>query len=199
MKKSIFAMAAACAAAACLSACNMSCNDNNTPYDHYDAINTMFNASYSKIAVTVTTTLDSDMELTSTYNMTYSGDEVTVNYSIERFTDISFDNASVEKTVTTGVAKVKNGEIISDDKGMLDVVPETKFSFKKEYFSNVNEAVIDMFLQADVTNPSGFMGIKTPCTDMKINAEYFTVFNKMEITYKGQDGISVKIDYVFTA
>lgn len=198
MKKTIFAIAAACAATACLSACNLSCDGNKPSYNYYDAINDMLNASYSKIDISVTNTFDTDTELVSTYEMIYAGDEITVNYSIERFTGISLDTAGTEKSVTTGTASIKNGAVVSDDKQMLEVIPGTKFSFKAEYFTNVNEDIIDMMFQADVLNPSGFMGTEIKCTDMKVNAEYLNVFSEMEVTYTGDAGNSVKIVYNFT-
>ena len=199
MKKTIFTIVAVCAAATCLSACNMSCEGDKpaTPVDPYDAINEMFNADYSKIDVTVTNTFDEGAELVSTYEMNYSGNEITINYSIERFTGISLDDASMEKAVTTGTAKVVNG-IVTDDNDMIDVIPQMMYTFKAEYFSNVNEALLDMMLKADVTDPLGFMGANIKCTDMKVSAEYITAFNKMEITYKGESGNSVKITYDFT-
>ncbi len=194
MKKIIFAISAVCAAA-CLTACG---GGDKPAYDHYKAMDEMFNASYSKITVSVTNTFDVDTQLISSYEMLYSGDEITVKYSIERFTGISIDTGNMEKTVTDGTAKIKNGAVVSDSAGMLEVVPDTKFSFKAEYFSNVNEDIIDMYLQADVVNPSGFMGTDIKCSDMKVNAEYFTEFKKMEINYKGESGNSVKINYNFT-
>lgn len=198
MKKSIFVIAAACVAMVGLSACEMSCDGGKGPSNSdYDNINEMFNVNYSKIEVTVTNTFDAETELVSTYEMNYSGDEITVNYSIERFTGISLDGAGAEKSTTTGTAKIVNG-VVTDENGMISAVPEMNFTFKAEYFTNVNGGLIDMILEADVSNPSGFFGSEIKCTDMKVYAEYVNVFNKMDITYKGESGNSVKITYNFT-
>lgn len=198
-KKSILAIAAVCAAAACFGACVNGNNNDNGGFNRYDEINRMFNLDYSEIAVTITDTFDSNTELVSTYTMTYSGDGITVKYDIERVKGISLDTATVETERFNGTAVIKDGVLISDDKGMIDIVPVANFKFKEDYFANVNDDLLDIKLEADVKNPNAFMGTQISCKDMKVVANYFYSFSDMQITYTAESGNAVKINYVFTA
>ena len=192
-KKLILAIAAVGAAAACFGACGK----NNGGFNHYDEINKLFNLDYSKIEVTVTDTFDADTVLVSTYTVTYSGDVITVVYNIEEPTGISMETGALETTKYTGTATINNG-VVDDSVGKLKIDSTAKITFKASYFSNVNEALLDIKLDADVKNPSAFMGTQIACTDMHVVADYFDSFSSMEITYTGEKQNSVKINYIFT-
>ena len=194
MKKKLILAIAAISAAACFGACGK----NNGGFNHYDEINKMFNMDYSQIAVTVTDTFDSSTKLVSEYTMTYSGSEITVEYNVERVTGISIDTGAVQTEKHTGTAVIRNGAVISDDGGMIDTVPSANFKFKADYFTNVVEVMIDIQLDADVKNPSAFMGTQMTCTDMHVVANYFDSIRDMQITYTAESGNTVNISYVFT-
>lgn len=201
MRKTVFAIAAACAAACCFGACNSSCNDDKPSFNQYDELNSMINKSYSKIELTVTDTFDGDTSLVSEYTMQYSEGGVTVSYSVERFSSLSLGGDDWLITVYTGEAVIKDGSVVSvtgDDIGITADITKTGFTFKQEYFANVNESILGIRLEADVVNPGGFTGTDMTCTDMKVKADYFDAFTEMQIAYTAENGGKVEYAYVFT-
>lgn len=192
MKKTFFMLAVVCAAVCCLSACT----------NEYDALNAMLNADYSKIVITVTDTFDENTRLQSEYIMCFSENETTVNYTVEKFAIIgdSFDNLITDvKTVLTGEAVIRDGVIVSvngDDVNLPALVTKRGLNFKKRYFENVQ--LTGLYLEADVKNASGFLGIGLTCSNMKVQATFLKVFDNICITYTSESGNQVEYKYVFT-
>lgn len=196
MKKQFLAFAAIGVAVCCFGACAK--NTDNGGNDEYDALNTMLKADYSQIALTVTNTYDEDTSLKSEYTITYSDTQITVKYSVEKFVEISLDNPSAEvKTTLTGVAIIKDGDITftGDDAGITADIAYPGLTFKKSYFKNAQYA--DMYLIADVTNASAFLGSQLKCTDMKVKAIFLDVFHEIQISYVSEIGSKVEYAYTF--
>lgn len=191
MKKTIFAVAAACAAALSLGACT-------TASDEYAPLNAMLDLNYSKIILTVTDTFDDTASLTSEYEMEYSDGGVTVKYSVERFTEVSLDApAANEKTTLTGTAQIKDGAVTGGENVNLPAtIADTGLTFKGEYFENAE--LEGTYLKADVKNVSGFMGADIVCSDMKVFATFLDSFYNIRITYTGEKGNAVKCLYEFS-
>lgn len=190
MKKSILMIAAAGVAACALSACGGETTG-------YDQLNSMLAENYSQIALTVTDTFDEDLSLKSEYVFKYSESEIKVEYSVERFADISLDNTSNGLTVTaTGTAVIKDGEVKGGkDAGITADMANLKFNFKEQYFENAT--LTGVYFKADVKNVGSFLGLALGCTDMKVYAEFLDVFYSIDISYT-LDGNKVECNYVFT-
>ena len=195
MKKRILLFSAVCAAACALSGCNLFGNNSN---DEYAAINAMLAADYSCIKISITNDFtDEDITLKSEYTVKYSQSEINIQYSVQRFSEISLEKPN-EGPVTTyeGTAKIVDGVISGGEEvGLTASIASLSITFKKDYLENVD--MTGMYIQADVKDASGFLGTDISCTDMKVNAEFFTCFENMTISYK-QSGRSVKYEYVFT-
>ena len=196
MKKQFLAFAAIGVAVCCLGACAKKTDNGDNA--EYDALNTMLKVDYSKIELTVTNTYDEDTSLESKYLMTYSDTRITVEYSVERFIEISLDNPSAEvKTTLTGVAVIKDGDIsfTGDDVGITSEIANPKLTFKKDYFKDAQ--LTDMYLIADVKNASAFLGSQLKCTDMKVKAIFLDVFYEIQISYVSEIGSKVEYAYTF--
>ena len=204
MKKQILTLAAVGIGVCCLGACTPTGNDNK-----YDALNIMLNASYSQLNVTVTDTFDESTWLESTYKVTYSGNGITVEYKVEKFNELSLDSpaSTLTKTTLKGKATIQGCTISYEEGDRVDLnvpagmpvegaEPWSLFKFKKAYFKNT--ILTDEFLVADVADPSGFLGSQINCTNMKVQATFFEVFNDILITYTSAGGNQVKYKYVFT-
>ena len=194
VRKFIPVIFAGCAAAAIFGGCTTT--DESTKYDE---LNAKLDLNYSQIVLTVTNTYNEKTVLTDEYTMKFVEGVVTVNYSIERFTEISLDSATTEKTTIVGEAVIVGSDVIYIDgeKVSLDAITSgTGLDFKKEYFSN--DDLTDSYLKADVTNPSGFMGTLLNGTSMKVNATFGDAFNDIKITYHSQNGYEVEYLYTFT-
>ena len=199
MKKRIFTIAAVCAAVCCLGACA----EHKEPVkDELEALNAMLKADYSQIVLTVTDTFDETASLTSEYTFTYSGDTVTVAYTVERFAgadDMMNDPLGSLKTTLTGEAVIKDGVIVSlngDDVGLTADNVRLGLTFKAEYFE-VTE-ISGVRFTADVKNVRGFLDWTLPCTNMKVRATFLEVFYDIQITYTSAIGSNVEYKYVFT-
>ena len=193
IKKSIPVVLAACAAVAVLGGCT------TDDAEKYDELNAKLDLNYSQIVLTVTNTYDEKTVLTDEYTMKFVEGVVTVNYSIERFAEISLDSATIEKTTIVGKAAVMGSDIIYIDgeEVPLDAITSgTGLDFKKEYFANAE--LTDSYIKADVTIPSGFMGTSVTCSNMKVNATFNEAFNDIKITYHSQNGQEVEYLYAFT-
>ena len=196
MKKSILTIAAIASAACALAACNSS--RGNSQSDEYQKLNDMLNASYSKIAITVTDTfIEEGVTLKSEYTLNYSESEITVNYKVERFAQISLDSPATDvKTTYTGTATIKDGKVTGGEEvGLSADIAETGLTFKKEYFENAT--VTGVFMQAEVSDTSAFLGSEVESNDMTVYAEFLNVFFNIEINYT-QNKNKVKYEYVFT-
>lgn len=197
MKKQYLALAAVGVAVCCLGACKSKKNN-----DEYTKLNTMLNASYSQISITVTDTFDEGTSLKSIYLVTYSGDAATVDYSVEQFVDISLDNpvfSNVKKTLT-GKATIKYDTVgIEGDSVDVDFysIAHPKLTFKKDYFVDVQ--LSNVYLIADVEDPSAFLGSEIDCTNMTVTALFNEVFENIQVNYTSEGGNEVNYTYIFTA
>lgn len=191
MKKTIFAVAAACAAALSLGACT-------TASDEYAPLNAMLDLNYSKIILTVTDTFGEDSSLKSEYVLEYSEVGVTVKYSVERFNNVSIDApAASDKITLTGTAQIKDGAVTGGENVNLPAtIADTGFTFKGEYFENAD--LTGVYLKADVKNASGFTGTEIVCSDMKVFATFLDSFYDITVTYTGENGNAVECAYKFS-
>lgn len=201
MKKPIFIIAAVCAAAAFFGGCQ-SCNSEPTDNKKggYEALNDLLALDYSGFKLTVTDTFDAETSLKSVYEIEYSANGATVNYSIERFAEISLGTpVSSAKVTLEGVAVIKDGVVVSvdgDDVNITADAAETGLNFKEEYFENTQFTGIS--LKADVKNASGFLGTDIACTEMKVQAYFPKSLDNIKITYKTDGGNHVEYVYKFT-
>ena len=193
IKKSIPVILAACAAAAIMGGCS---TDDSSKYDE---LNAKLDLNYSQIVLKVTNTYDEESTLTSEYTMKFVEGIVTVNYTVERFTEVSLDSATTEKTTIVGEAVIMGNVVMNVEGEEIDldaVITGTGLNFKNEYFANTE--LTDASFKADVTNPDGFMGTSLTCSGMKVNATFSEAFNDIKITYHSQSGHEVEYLYTFT-
>lgn len=185
---------AACAAAAVFGGC---ATENDAKYDE---LNAKLKLDYSQIVLTVTDTIDEETVLTSEYTMNFiTGGNIKVNYSVERFSEVSLGLSADEKITLTGEALVMGGDVIyiDGDEVTLDALVDGKgLDFHVSYFANAD--LTESYFKADVTNPGGFLGSSLSCSDMKVNAVFGTAFSTINITYKAQAGNKVEYLYAFT-
>ena len=189
MKKLILVLAAVCAALCCLTACNSV---------GYDDLNLKIKLNYSAVTLTVIDKYDANTSLISNYYMEFSEDKVTVNYGIERFTEISLEKPSefVKPVLQSGTAVIKNGVVVSGALDVSGVLPDG-FEFKKEYFENAELTKSSFF--ADVKEAAAFLGTEITCTHMKVSASFGKAFNSITVTYTGGSGNNVEYRYAFGA
>lgn len=193
IKRLIPAILALCAASVVFGGCDEKENKE------YDELNAKLGLHYSQIVLTVTDSFGKEGTLVSEYVMNFSDGGMAVDYSVERFSELSLDTVSPAKTTLTGEATVSDGKVtyVEGDEVNLDaVVAGTGLEFKEEYFENADLSGI--YLKADVKNPSGFMGSELNCTDMKVTASFLEVFYEIRINYTAENGNGVEYVYVFT-
>ena len=192
MKKSILLVSAICASACAISACGK----DKTP-SAYDNLNSMLSASYSQISISIDNTFTAeDVTLESVYMLIYTQSQVTVQYKVERFSEISFENPTSDvKTTLEGIAVIAGDTVTGGSEvGLTADIAKLKMVFKEEYFENVTLA--EGTISADVKDVKGFLGSDLTCTDMKVEAEFSNVFKNITVTYK-QSGNEVEYRYVF--
>ena len=195
MKKSFLLVSAICASACALSACG---SRGDKGPSTYDKLNSMLEESYSQISISINNTfLDEDVTLESVYMLIYSQSQITVQYKVERFAEISLDNpTSAVKTTYTGTAVIAGDTVTGGSEvGLTADIAQLNLVFKEEYFENIT--LESGSISADVTNVSGFLGTDLTCTEMKVEAEFSNVLNGITVTYK-QSGNEVEYKYVFT-
>lgn len=194
-KKLLLMVAGTAITACCLGACAKRENDGD-----YSKLNKMLNADYSKVVISVTDTFDDDTVLESKYTVKYSKSEITVEYSVEEFNEISLDNPSSEvKTTLSGVAVIKNGKIsyTGDVITLSESIATLEFTFKETYFKHIQ--MTDNKFFADVDDVESFFGSKLSCSNMRVNATFNGVFEDIQITYTNESGNKIKYIYTFTA
>ena len=195
MKKQYFALVTVGIAACCLGACK-------SKHDEYDALNAMLHANYSQMSITVTDTFDENTSLKSIYLVTYLGDFAIVDYSIEQFAELSLDGptSSSAKTTRTGKATIEYDTVrIEGDSVDIDFysIAHPKLTFAKANFINV--LLSDVYLIADVEDPSAFLGAEIDCSNMTVTAMFRDVFDNIQINYTSEGGNEVNYTYIFTA
>lgn len=195
IKKLIPVIVAVCVSAAVLSGCG----GRRSSSKEYKELNAKLDRNYSQIVLTVTNTFEEESILVSEYTMKFSDGGMTVNYSVERFSELSLDSAAPAKTTLVGEAVVAGGKVtyVQGEEVSLDAVTAgIGFDFQKEYFENVE--LTGVYLKADVKNPSKFMRSELTCTEMKVNATFLEAFYDIQITYRAQNGSHVEYLYVFS-
>ncbi|MDE6059291.1 MAG: hypothetical protein K2G44_04540 [Clostridia bacterium] len=192
IKKLIPVMMALCVGTAVFSGCGSYSKE-------YAELNAKLDLNYSQVVLTVTNDFGEGAVLTSEYTMKFSDGSMTVNYGIERFSELSIDSTAPAKTKLVGEAVIADGKVsyVQGEEANLDVVKSgVGINFKESYFKNVE--LTGMYLKADIKNPSGFMGSELSCTEMKVYATFLEIFYKIEITYRAETGNFVEYLYVFS-
>lgn len=193
MKKQLIMLATIGVAVCCLGACKNT-DDNGGESGEWAALNAMLGLNYSQIEISVSDTFDEDTSLESKYKINYSASQITVEYTVEKFVEISLDNPSSSvKTTLTGKAFINDGNISfsGDEVDITADIAELGFTFEKSYFSNIE--LTGNYLMADVKKPSDFVGSKLVCSDMKLKAFFLEYFYDIQINYVSEIGSAVKI------
>ncbi len=190
----------------CFTACDeeekpsTSSGEETPAINEYEFLNKMLDLSYSKITLTITSKFDEETSLTSKYVMSYSEKNVTVDYTVERFNQISLDKPNTEvKSTFTGQAVIENGSSVTSNTGDVVITPEIAkidFDFKKECFENTE--LTSLYLKADVKNAKDFMGANIESQDIKVYAEFLDAFYQIKVNYTNQNGTLVEYNYEFT-
>ena len=195
MKKGLLTIASICVAACCLGGCS---TPDKNPVDEYDFLNKMLDLNYSQLEITVTETIDESTSLNSEYLITYSESVIKVEYSVEKFVEISLDDPATEsKTTLTGTAIIVDGflSVIGSDVGITKDIAKVSLNFKKKYFEN--DLLNSSDFEADVKDVKGFLGSKITCSDMKVTANFSGAFSQIDITYISNLGNAVEYKYNF--
>ena len=192
MKKSILVIAAVSAVACALSACGKDKGSSG----QYDELNSMLEMNYSSVTITINNKYtEENITLKSEYKIEYEHTQTTVEYKVDRFAPILFDDPSADVVTTyEGTAVIKNGVISANDIGLTADIAKLPIDFKEEYFEGAE--LTGMYLNADVKDVSGFMGTSIDCTDMHVYAEFLEMFYNITVTYK-QSGHEIEYKYVF--
>ena len=201
MKKLFLLIVTIFASVCCLTACGKTKNNEvNSPatdntVTEYDRLNSMLKESYSNITVTVKNTFTEEgITLESVYSVNYSESEITVEYSIERFSEPSLENpASGVKIKIEGTAVIKDGKISENEAGITASIAEVPLTFKEEYFKNID--LTGVYIDADVKDVSGFLGTELTCTDMHVNAVFVSYFHDITVTYST---VGHEIEYYYS-
>lgn len=186
----------------CLLVVLCACGENSTDSKNIDALNDRLAANYTGWTIKVRTTKN-DVTLTNQFVVTKRDGDFKVEYTLEELTEISLDNPTADfKTVTSGVAIVKDGQVTSinnDDVTLpIENLDTIGLKFSKSCLSDI--ALTSTALVANVTAPKDFMGKEIQTTDMKVSAAFDeNVFEFISISYTAQDGANVNINYTFTA
>lgn len=183
--------------------CFTACDDGEQQKpanNEYEFLDKMLELNYSKITLTITNKFDEETSLVSQYVMSYSGETVTVDYTIERFNQISLDKPNTEvKYTITGQTLIKDGVSATVDDGNVVITPEiaeVNFSFKEEYFENAE--LTSLYLKANVKDANSFMQKSLTCNDMKVYAEFLDAFYQIKVNYTNENGTQVEYNYEFT-
>lgn len=159
----------------------------------------MLKADYSRITLTVTDTFDEDTYLKNEYIINYTDSQITVDYSVEKFNELSLDNPVTQvKTVYEGQAVIVDGVLVSVDDEEVELtadIAKVGLTFKKQYFKNVE--FTDLSLKAEVSDAKSFLDAELNCTDMKVEAVFLQSFYSILITYNSSIGSKVEYKYSF--
>ena len=168
--------------------------------DTLHKINTLLDADYAEVNVNVTTKTAGDYTLNGIYKLTIEQDITTIEYSYNRFNELSWEgNADTYLETVSGTAVVQDGVVIEGDAS--EALPQVDFngiSFKQAFFTNYR-ATGNKF-DADVTNKRGFLGNSDfACTNMHVTVTFTTrSVTKLVITYVSDNGSEVNVTYLFT-
>lgn len=190
MKKSIFAavtILVLCAALLC--ACSGEPNLNK--------LNDMAQASYSQTKLSVNTVFP-DASLQSTFDISKSGSDFTVQYHLEKFAEMNIDKPiSGQKEVVEGTAVVQNGATSVVSGVELNKLTTVNMRFQNDYFANLQ--LTETRFTADVTNPTAFFGVSTfDGSKVKVDVNFGEVLQNIVVNYLSANGANVTITYEFT-
>lgn len=167
--------------------------------DTYSDINKLLNIQYSKVELTVSTTLNGET-LTSTVTSTLNGDRTTIDYTLQQYATFgdNIPDSFVEEK--TGQLVVRNGEIISHngDQAVLEIEQVTaKFHFESSYFGSAQMS--GNKFAGIVSNPQGFFGDADFVGDgVKVTVVFDEVIKNLQVNYTSANGAQVKLVYTFT-
>lgn len=163
-------------------------------------INTLLDADYAEVKIITETKTSSGYTLNGVYNLSIDGEVTTIEYSYDRYNELSFDdNRDTYLETVTGTAVVQDGVVVEGNSS--EALPQVDFngiSFKQAFFSNYT--VTDNKFDADVVSVGGFLGNNNfTCNDLHVTVTFTkTAVNKLVITYESAKGFSVSITYLFT-
>ncbi len=165
-------------------------------------VNNALSAEYSAVTVNVTAVKD-DIELNGVYNVTFEGENATVDYSFDRLNELDVNGGNPDSYITkvTGTVHVVDGKIVENESaqdltmGELDF---TGFSFKAGFLKDVKAT--KSTLSATVSNPQGFLGnSEFACSDMKTEVVLFgDALSKLSLAYVSENGAQITVEYLFT-
>lgn len=169
-----------------------------------EVVNAMANVEYSRVELTVETTLDGQ-KLTSNYKTSKNGEVSTVNYSIEKLSSFGVDEygnyviPEDYKTTLTGSFTVENGKTEGDVVTDLDLSLVSAYGllFAENTLSDVQ--FNGNVMTATVSDPAAFVGrTDFVATDMKLSVTVTELtFSAMTVSYTAFDGAIVKLNYLF--
>ncbi len=164
----------------------------------YDSLTKKLNSDYSGWTLTVMTKKD-DVTLTDIFTVKNSDTQTEIEYSIEKLSELSFDDDNDFITKKSGTAVIKDGKIetVNGDEVTIEIenIATLGLSFKAEYFGNAKFS--DTSFSASVTNPSGFLGNSLTCTDMTVYASFADKFTKINIIYTAENESKIVCTYSF--
>lgn len=167
--------------------------------DTYSNINKLLKIQYSKVELTVSTTLNGET-LTSTVTSTLDGDRTTIDYKLQQFATFgdNVPDSFIEEKI--GQLVVRNGEIISHngDQAVLEIEQVTaKFRFESSYFSSAQ--VSGKKFTGVVSNAQDFFGDADFVGDgVKVIVVFDEVIESLQVDYTSANGAQVKLIYTFT-
>ena len=200
-KKLVLAIICLLLVALCLTAC--------ADYSaQFNKINSLLNAHYSKMKLTVTVTQDLDT-LTSWFEVESIDDDTsTVSFNIQRFATFPEDGSLPDSFVKTyqGSATVNRKSGVTNVTGdvpddvRLENISSIGIRFNSVYFSNVS--VKGNVLSAKVSKPQAFMGqsdFSCQANSMVVTVSYGSLLNYIRVQYTANNGAKVVLMYDFTA
>lgn len=182
----------------CLCACEISLDSGKLR-----KFNDMIATERDNVYIVVKTTLNGE-NLINIFDVKTENDKTVIDYSIESLNSISIDgdNESSYKKTVVGTVEVKDDKITQIKGESVNIafnelkMPTFKFSYT--CLNKVN--IFENSIEADVTNPSEFMGISDfDGTNMKLVGAYSdNDFYGIRLNYTAADGSQVQIEYSFS-
>lgn len=160
---------------------------------------------YKELSLT-TTVGEGNEQLKSTYNVSVSGTQTTVIYTLEEFALFEEKNGTYKapkdrKEKSEGRILAKNGEIhtVNGKKPPipLELITLSALSFEKKHFDNVT--IDENSFDADVKNAQALLGLPEECTNVHLLL-YFdeTHVHTLYLTYQTAQGNAAELQFSFT-
>lgn len=197
MKKKLFA-AALVVTLLCAIVCIAACGGNTSLKKFNDALK---NPDYTHVTVNVTSSREG-VELNGTYNVTFDGENATVEYAFDKLNELSVDGNNPDDYITrvTGSVTVTDGKITDGDGSEIELgqFSYTGFYFKENFFDDIKSGTSTF--RAKVMNPQGFVGnAEFVGTNMRVEAVLSgEAMSKLELTYFSAGGFDTTVTYLFT-